>query len=141
MLIDENSILYPNPMLALIGSINGNGDSNRKIQTGIYEITHFGSSSFLEDYESYPDLSINSYGVCDDYQQILDQCPELQDENRKFVITLTAIIKALQPSDGGWRWHRWGPYIGKHNPQNEYIYDEPDIDKVYVYHIYEKIDN
>jgi hypothetical protein len=48
------------------------------------------------------------------------------------------VIKANQSHEGGWRWHKWGEYIGKYEPQYEYLYDEPEIEKVYVYHIYEK---
>jgi hypothetical protein len=33
-----------------------------------------------------------------------------------------------------------GRYIGKHDPQYEYLYDEVGIDHVYCYHIYEKIE-
>jgi len=50
---------------------------------------------------------------------------------------LRVIRKDLEPTDGGWRWHKWGEYIGTQNPQMEYIHDEPEIEKVYVYHIYE----
>lgn len=42
-----------------------------------------------------------------------------------------------QYPEGGWRWHKWGPYIGVQNPQCEYLYDEKNIDVVYTYHIYE----
>ena len=46
--------------------------------------------------------------------------------------------KADEPSSGGWRFRKWGEYIGKHEVTCEYIYDEPDIDFVYCFHIYEK---
>lgn len=34
---------------------------------------------------------------------------------------------------------KWGEYIGKHNPQCEYLYDEVGIEQVYCYHVYEKV--
>ena len=34
---------------------------------------------------------------------------------------------------GGWRWHKWGEYIGKHNPQYEYLDHESGIDYVLVW--------
>jgi hypothetical protein len=38
---------------------------------------------------------------------------------------------------GGWRWHKWGPYIGKGEPTTEYLDDEDGFaDGVYVYHFY-----
>ena len=33
----------------------------------------------------------------------------------------------------GWRWHKWGPYIGTQDPQCEYLADEPEIKEVFVY--------
>ena len=105
----------------------------------------------LSDYEHYPALgeiqtftnykysSFCSYGVCDSYEQILEQCPEIVNSERKFVITLAEICKDDQPDEGGWRWCKWGEYIGVHEPQCEYLYDEPVVEKVFCYHIYEKI--
>ena len=52
------------------------------------------------------------------------------------VISVTEMRKDEQPEDGGWRWHKWGEYIGKQEPKCEYLYDEPNIDSVYVFHIY-----
>lgn len=136
MLIDEPRCLKPDALLLLIGAMNGDG-TNRRIQQGVYEISHFGSSDFLRDYDDMAELSVNSYGVCDSAAQLLAACPELEKSDRRFVVTLTSVKKADQPDWGGWRWHKWGPYIGTQNPQYEYLYDEPDIDEVWVYHIYE----
>jgi hypothetical protein len=140
MLIDEPRVLVRDPILEMIGSANGNRQSSR-LQQGIYQITHFGSSHFLRDgYEEYPeDLPVNCYGVCDTVEQLLAACPELEgDPERQFVVTLTPVLKANQPDEGGWRWHKWGPYIGTHTPTTEYLCDEPDIDGVLIYSIYEK---
>lgn len=49
---------------------------------------------------------------------------------------MTSIYKNQQPPVGGWRWHKWGSYIGTYESKHEYLYDE-DIDMIYVYHIYE----
>jgi len=76
----------------------------------------------------------DNYGVCDNYQQVLDRYPELNDVNRKFVLSLCKISKK---ENSGWRWHKWGKYIGVQNSQCEYIDDESEIEEVYVYHIYE----
>ena len=74
----------------------------------------------------------------DNYQQILDQCPMLKDSDRQFFITIKSVKKENQDPDGGWRWHKWGPYIGTHEITTEYLYDEPIVEEVFVYHIYEK---
>ena len=105
-----------------------------KITNGWYSF----SPKDLEGFKDFKGKMRNNYGVCDNYKQILKEYPELKkDKNRKFVVTLSSISKEGQSSDGGWRWHKWGKYIGKKKPMCEYIYDEPKIDEVMIFHIYE----
>lgn len=78
------------------------------------------------------------YGVCDDYSQILEKYDNLlNNPNKNYVIGLSAVERKNQSADGGWRWHKWGEYIGTQNPQHEYLYDDIHIDKVYCFRIYE----
>lgn len=77
------------------------------------------------------------YGVCDDWTQIIERWPEILTDPRRLIITVTEVRRDEQPSDGGWRWHKWGEYIGTHEPQYEYLYDEEDIDRVFCFHIHE----
>lgn len=147
------------PILQLIAG----GKESEEVCRGVYRTHHFGSSSFLKEqgFIQYPifdellpsacgmgkrrkdeDGTVfrNAYGVCDSLRQLLKHFPELEGPEREFVVTLNEIRKEYQPEDGGWRWHKWGPYIGTQDPQCEYIYDEPEIQSVFVYHIYERID-
>ena len=79
----------------------------------------------------------NSYGVCDGVQNFLEVFDEeLKSIPEKVFVILTPVFKDCQPEHGGWRWHKWGPYIGYQNPRYEYLYDEEDIDIVWLYHIY-----
>ena len=146
MLIDEPSVMRPDHILQIVGG----GDAVKHLQTGCYEILHFGSSHFLKD-RGFTDaltsdrktweplLSVGCYGVCDDLANLLQKCPELEsDPTRQFLVTLTRIDKSDQPESGGWRWHKWGDYIGSQEPTTEYIADEPKIETVFCYHIYEK---
>lgn len=128
------------------------------ISRGLYE-THFdldhhlpGGASFDGHgaaWHQYPDLgpdeqSFGCYGVCDSPTQFMAHAigQWLAASDRKFVVSFTCIRKAEQPEDGGWRWHKWGEYIGEKDPQYEYLYDEcPEITEVYVYHVYECIDD
>lgn len=48
---------------------------------------------------------------------------------------LTRLLKSEESSDGGWRWHKWGEYIGTHKPQCEYLHDEPEIEEVWVFDV------
>jgi len=90
----------------------------------------------LEDYNKCKNPRSN-YGVCDNYKQILNLYPELIENNTNYIVLMTPVFKEHQSSTGGWRWHKWGPYIGDKNPICEYLYDEPDINLVFVYNIYE----
>lgn len=76
------------------------------------------------------------YGVCDNAEQILEKWPHLQYSNQRHFITMTPIYKKNEPESQGWRWHKWGEYIGNHEIECEYLYDEKDIEVVYVFHIY-----
>lgn len=141
MLINDDQILLGDPILNMVAKMNGNTEPPKLLQQGVYQVGHFGSSDFPRGFNHYPTLSdyFGPYGVCDNVQQILDQCPELEaSTDRQFLITVTPIVRANQEPQGGWRWHKWGEYIGEHNPQHEYLYDEKDIDQVLVFHIYER---
>ena len=110
----------------------------KELRQGVYEIGHFGGTNFMRGYEQYPETTVGPYGVCDSVEQLLAACPELEDRGREFVVTVTPVCKDDEPDYGGWRWHKWGKYIGTQNPQCEYIRDEPSIDEVLCFHIYER---
>ena len=144
MLVDIN--LQRDEIGDLIGKISGkNIVGFNRLDKGIYEISHFNMNHCIPEkykFTTYPRLKNSKFpcdGVCDDYKQILEQCPELlEDDGREFIIALTRIVAADQSPEGGWRWHKWGEYIGDHKPMCEYIYDEKDlINEVYVYEIIE----
>jgi len=136
---DQNALIL-DPISEMIGQLNGNDFTPEVLKEGIILISHFNVNLYLENYKKGigNNLSINEYGVCDNYMQILEQCPELNDTDRTFLITLTPVKRENQPESGGWRGHKWRSYIGSKNPQYEYLYDEDGIDEVFVYQIYEK---
>ena len=80
------------------------------------------------------------YGVCDYPEQVAEKWPILALDPRRFVITAREIRKEFEPEHDGWRWHKWGEYIGSQNSVAEYLADEPYIDSIFVYHIYELTD-
>ena len=73
-----------------------------------------------------------TYGVCDNASQILNHYEPKEDE----VVLMVPIIRKFESEIGGWRWHKWGSYIGVQNPSHEYIYDDKDIDVVFCFTIY-----
>lgn len=81
-------------------------------------------------------LDFDEYGVCDTPEQVVNRF-HLESRPEKFFVSFVKIDRAAQPQDGGWRWHKWGPYIGTREPRCEYIADEPEIESVYTYRIYE----
>jgi len=84
----------------------------------------------------YKELDYPEFGVCDYPDQVVSLYA-LGQRLEKLFVTFVKIEKVTQSARGGWRWHKWGPYIGNQNPQAEHIYDESEIDTVYTFHIYE----
>lgn len=78
-------------------------------------------------YKIFPNYEKITYGVADSVEQIKEYYKEeISDVNKKYVIALTPVCqeKENKGKGGGWRWHKWGEYIGKLNPQCEYLDDE-----------------
>lgn len=145
MLVSDIRAIHNDPILNVISG----GKKSVELRTGVYLIHHFGCSNFLCGYEDYPEFEGNDegyegyrgpYGVCDSLEQLLEKYPELEADGRKFLVTLHEVKRSEQSPTGGWRWHKWGEYIGTQEPQCEYLYDEPKIESVFVYHIYERKD-
>jgi hypothetical protein len=156
MLVDVKQFL-PDQLAILTASIyddrpeNGRCKWPRPIGPGQYEIGHFSLDLWMRNIivDKYPewkekistrrrpDCELWHIGVVDFPEQLLKLAPFLETDERQFVISFTLIDGEKQPAYGGWRWKKWGPYIGNFSPTTEFIYDEPEIEKVYVYHIYE----
>lgn len=99
---------------------------------------HENGEDFNTVWEEYSNRlgGLDEYGVCDNIEQVLSRF-DFEADEREFVINFVEIRRDEQPADGGWRWHKWGEYIGTQNPQYEYIHDEPEIESVFCYHVYE----
>lgn len=126
-----------------------------RVDKGIYEMKHwldrFNFDNYLRDhnvpfYEVFEMYKINKEngienflysGVCDNHEQILEKCPMLVTSKDKYVIGLTKVRKDKQPLFGGWRWSKWGEYIGDMKPTDKYLRDEKEIDQVYVFEVYQ----
>lgn len=84
---------------------------------------------------------ITPYGVADNATQVVEYFKDFEKRNNidlgDCVICMHPIVKEFQPDEGGWRWHKWGRYIGVKDPQCEYIKEENDsIKMVWCFHIY-----
>lgn len=119
------------------------GNLLRRLGKGVYRHTNWnfelefrGSQIFELDYPDLPG-DFPCYGVCDSPKQLMRKLPEeILKSKKPYVISMVRIRKNEQSEVGGWRWHKWGPYIGTQKPTCEYLYDEPQIEKVWTYHIY-----
>lgn len=134
--------------IAVLMSSTGFTEIPTRINTGLYVTCHFNFEHHLAvQADNWPSLRgipfpMDCVGVCDepmswyrDYGYVLDA----HFPGREFVVSFTRVAREDQAEHGGWRWSKWGPYVGKHTPQAEYLYDEADISVVYTFHIYEVI--
>lgn len=146
MLVDVNVSADNDGIGFILAAMSGGRTDATRIGQGRYSIAHFNFNHMLPrgEWEDYADLSrfgedACAYGVCDSPEQFMTALGDrLAADPSQFVISFTRIAKADEFPEGGWRWHKWGPYIGTQSPQCEYIYDEPEIEEVYCYHVFER---
>lgn len=109
-------------------------------------------------YRRYPSLA---YGVSDNASQVLDNLYHALDvyltkdsthefftrgkrlhkyltehPDAVYFIRFTPVFNHHNGAIGGWRWHKWGAYLGKHTPQCEYLDKEKNIDYVLLWRLY-----
>jgi hypothetical protein len=111
-------------------------DKSLRQETGIYQCAfafNFSEDEFEElqklswddRYKIFTNFEKQTYGVADNIEQIKEYYKEeVLDKTKKYAICITPVWQDQQSSKDGWRWHKWGGYIGKLNPQYEYLYDE-----------------
>ena len=118
-------------------------DTNNNLDN-IY-ISHLNWNHQLEvltDYKLTNKYGEDNYGVCDNASQVLKYCNERIKESKikedkEYIIVLTPIFKKHEPKNEGWRWHKWGEYIGIQNPRCEYLANEDNIDMIYIFGVKE----
>ena len=109
-----------------------------KVQKGVfYSPVPFNFSWCMDELE---DFTVSPpYGVADNLGQIMEYLSNEDGHylsgSGRYVLALTEVKKSEEPERGGWRWHKWGPYIGTQSPQSEYLVDEPEIDGVLVWEV------
>lgn len=141
------------PFLAQLHEFIGNGKPTKELEEGIFQCGHFNFDNHLEGlvytfYDNFKRRELGEEslpgglcecGVADDVENFKKvYAAIIEHPERDFIVSVTSIIKDNEPSSGGWRWHKWGPYIGTKNPQHEYLFDEDDsIKEIIVFHVYE----
>jgi hypothetical protein len=116
----------------------------KRLGIGQYEIDGFNSDILLYDENNYDlveGLPIESEGVCDSPEQLMELAGEaIQNDKRSLAVFFTYVSKDPfnRGMGGGWRWHKWGEYVGKGTPTTEYLDDEDEFENgVYVFSISE----
>lgn len=141
MLVDVELASPDFTLAAILSAISGGDHRSLRVSRGVYLSRHWNFynevatplvDEFAVDFD--PD-----YGVCDSPDQFLAGPGAALDADlgRRYCISFVEVRRDEQPPDGGWRWHKWGPYIGEKTPTTEYLHDEPDIDRVFTFHVYE----
>jgi hypothetical protein len=132
MLIDV-PFCKPEPQLRMMLELVGGPDiMPKRFGKGLYLFTHWAIDMLTPVKRDY---SSEIYGVCDTPEQAVQRAVPANDS--PMFVAFVRIIRANEPASGGWRWHKWGPYIGDQKPEHEYLYDDRHIDEIYTYHIYE----
>ena len=105
---------------------------------GSFNIEHYVRSITYQktsDSTSFPRM-LSDYGVADSLEQVVTYYNQA-GITKKHVCFVLKIRREDQPAYGGWRWHKWGPYIGNQTPQAEYLFDEPEIESVIIFQFHE----
>jgi len=145
MLVDVEFRQPPSQIGMILSIIGGPNLIPERIAQGIYLTTHWSVDQlgvkFRERWkeDDVEELPFPDYGVCDTPSQVVSTYA-LNERPEKLILVCVKIDKKQQSQKGGWRWHKWGPYIGNQNPTCEYIFDEPAIDTVYTFQVYELVE-
>jgi hypothetical protein len=77
------------------------------------------------------------YGVCDSVAQFMnDYYYTIDAVEGNWIVSLEEVYRADQPKYDGWRWAKWGPYLGEEQRTSDYLVNEQFIDKVCVFNLY-----
>ncbi len=137
VIVSETGLNHLIPSEVKFSELSMFGMKNGKIDVVVdsYKMDVREHSLFFNKYSEEGSIFLNNFGVCDDENQVIDLY-NLKESEGKFTVVLTPIRKKAQSERDGWRWHKWGEYIGTQTPTTEYLFDEEDIDMIYVYQVY-----
>jgi hypothetical protein len=118
-----------------------------RLAEGMYLCTHWNFDDIAEVRQPWREsppvfnlFDFNEFGVCDTPEQAVQKL-NLREIPQRACVSFVRIRRDEQPCEGGWRWHKWGAYIGDREPQCEYLHDEPEIEEVYTFHVYEVVES
>jgi len=130
------------PTMAMLNAMMGGG-ADKEVDEGIYHLGHHNFGNTITTKDEWPDLKdkdgeyFGLFGVCDTPDQVFERCPMIKGSETNYCVSFTKVSRGDQPLDGGWRWHKWGDYIGTKEVTTEYLHDEQEIEEIYCYQVYE----
>lgn len=124
----------------------GDGRTERVIERGLIEHRHHNPEltwaldtrwTRMDDLDAAC-LPLGSYGVGDSPEQIMGRYRDiLERAPEPICISVVHVLKNPAEPGAGWRWRKWGEYIGEGTPTVEYLNDEPGFaDGVWVYSVF-----
>lgn len=154
MLVDVK-LKRPDPMMGMVlGAVAGGPEGvmpkKLALHDGLYLCGHWSfeqvCSTGLQKYWEETDFTLlkgfPEYGVCDSPEQFMEKFGQiLHGSMRRMVVSLVEVKRSSQPSEGGWRWSKWGEYVGTQKSEHEYLFDEKHIESVFTFHVYLLEDN
>ena len=129
--IYQSSFPFNFPDDEFVEKLNGYNYNELKLKKGETILQYYSKNKYVEQ-----------YGVADSIEQIKKfYKKQIKSKTEKIVIALTPVCqdKENKGKGGGWRWHKWGRYIGNLNPQCEYLDDEEfgdDFKYILCFHMY-----
>ena len=122
------------------------GINPAKVATGLYINCEFNFHNAVnrDEWDSLymfddSEEDIPAYGVVDSLAQFVELFGvKLCASKHGYAVGFTEVKKSEQPSEGGWRWHKWGEYYGNYEPKHEYLYHEEGIEEVVTFSVLRK---
>ncbi|GGG68092.1 hypothetical protein GCM10011374_35500 [Kocuria dechangensis] len=85
-------------------------------------------------------LPANGYGVADSVEQVLETFLGLVSDERCFAVCFQRFRRDEEPPTDHphrWHWHYWGEYIGELTPAASSLAEEPEIEEVICFEVFE----
>lgn len=108
----------------------------------LYETNKKEGETLLQYYFRTLKNQVPQFGVADNIKQIKEfYKKQIKDKKTKFIISVTPVTqdKENKGKGDGWRWNKWGKYIGKLDSKCEYLDDEEfgeDFKYILCFHLY-----
>lgn len=135
---------HSDPILAILSMSGGRSSGTDVLGEGMVQIGHFASDILLYGRNGdwrFEIEGVPTYGVCDTPKQFAEKFGDLvKADPRNCCVFFTHVEKdpTNRGQGGGWRWHKWGEYVGEGTPEHEYLDDEEGFEGgVYVFHVHD----